>query len=192
MIFIKLFGFLKGLAQQGFFYFVLFVIFLVIVADNYSEAKKGDEISIEFKETNNDEAEVAAIPTTADSLIAFAMDLKGIPYHYAGNSLQGFDCSGFTYYVFQHFNIPLPRSSSQQYATGEPVPIATIKKGDLLFFSGTQNHSVGHVGIVIAEKGADSPFIHSSSGGGRGVTIDSLSHPHYQARFLGARRMTRN
>lgn len=189
MLLSKFFGILKSLLQQGFFYFMLFVVFLVIMADNYSsEARKGFETT--YDEKGEEENIVLEVPSKTDSLIDFALSLEGIPYHYSGNSLQGFDCSGFTYYVFQHFNVPIPRSSSQQYIIGQPISTAAIRKGDLLFFSGTQNNTVGHVGIVIEEQEEDSKFIHSSSGGGgRGVTIDSLSQPHYQARFLGARRV---
>lgn len=189
MILHRTFQLLKRLGKQGFTYFAIGVIFLVIFADNHAEA---------LKESTSETVEVSSKPklieidsfTKADSLIDFALTLNGIPYQYAGTSLQGFDCSGFTYFVFQKFNIPIPRSSSMQYTIGTPIEREAIRKGDLLFFKGPKSEKVGHVGIAVTDYDEKLAFIHSSSGkGGRGVTIDSLAHPHYTARYLGARRI---
>src|SRR5690606_38060054 len=78
----------------------------------------------------------------------------------------------------------------QQYSVGVPIDREEIKKGDLLFFKGPKSETVGHVGIAITDYEDKLAFIHSSSGrDGIGITIDSPSHPHYAARFLGARRV---
>jgi cell wall-associated NlpC family hydrolase len=189
---------LKQLARKRFMYFVLAVIFLVILADNYSEAHKNRISSratrissppvkenIIFENTNKS--------SKVDSLVVFALSLEGIPYQYGGKSLNGFDCSGFTYYVYNKFGVTIPAGSANQYLKGEPIEASQIRKGDLLFFTGTQkgDRSVGHVGIAISDEMAeDVEFVHSSSGGGgRGVTVNSLEHTHYKARFLGARRV---
>ncbi|MDO9554244.1 C40 family peptidase [Rhodonellum sp.] len=135
--------------------------------------------------------EISAPQTKADSLVTFAMSLQGIPYQYAGKSLEGFDCSGFLYFVFNKFGIAIPAGSANQYLLGEPVDEAEMQKGDLIFFVGYEDaEDVGHSGIVISEKGEEIKFIHSSSGGdGRGVTINRLDEPHYRNRFLGLRRI---
>lgn len=127
----------------------------------------------------------------ADSLVTFAMSLQGIPYQYAGKSLEGFDCSGFLYFVYDRFGIAIPAGSANQYLLGEPVGEADGHKGDLIFFVGYEEaNDVGHSGIVISEIGEEIKFIHSSSGGdGRGVTTNSLDEPHYRDRFLGIRRI---
>lgn len=188
MILKRTLQFLKGLGKQGFSYFIIGVIFLVIVADKHAKALKDSHF--ETSEVMDIEPIETPTPTKADSLINFALALDGIPYQYAGTSLQGFDCSGFTYFVYNEFDISIPRSSRQQFSVGAPVNREEIKKGDLLFFKGPSSETVGHVGIAITDHEDKLVFIHSSSGGGgRGVTLDSLSHPHYTARFLGARRI---
>lgn len=188
MILKRTFHFLKKLSQQGFTYFAIGVIFLIVLADKHAEALKEG-----YPEVKEASLELAPdkVRTKTDSLIDFALTLDGIPYRYAGSSVQGFDCSGFTYFVYQKFDIPIPRASWQQYNVGIPIGKDEIRKGDLLFFKGPQSETVGHVGIAITGHEEDRlEFIHSSSGGGgRGVTVDSLSHPHYTERFLGARRM---
>ena len=178
-------------------YFVVAVVILVIVADNYSEAHRNkilsqpEQVSEKVTELSTFDQEIQ--PSKTDSLVEFALSLKGIPYVYAGKSLKGFDCSGFTYYVYNKFDLEIPAGSANQYLIGEPVKIQDIQKGDLVFFTGTQrgDRSVGHVGIVISSESPEEvEFVHSSSGGGgRGVTVNSLDHPHYKARFLGARRL---
>lgn len=187
---------IKKMAQLRFLYFVVAVILLVIFADNYSEAHKNKLRSKQsyktFESKEVSDQEFHASPSKIDSLVNYALTLQGIPYQYAGKSLKGFDCSGFTFFVFNKFGISIPAGSANQYLLGESVQISEIQKGDLVFFTGTEKGSneVGHVGIVISAKGEEVQFIHSSSGGGgRGITINSLEHPHYNARYLGVRRM---
>ena len=194
-----LFHFLKRLAQKRFMYFVALVVILVIVADKHSEAHKKRILNRQQKPIAESQPTVSSnqdqvlTSTKTDSLVAFALSLEGIPYVYAGKSLSGFDCSGFTYFVYNKFGFQIPAGSANQFLVGEPVDMSEIKKGDLVFFTGTQkgDRSVGHVGIVVSEDTEEEvEFVHSSSGGGgRGVTTNSLEHPHYKARFLGARRV---
>ena len=193
----RLFTFMKKLLSKRFSYFVLAVIFLRFWADHYTEARRETIAQNTAEKQPVTSLEKPPIPRPenagkTDSIVNFALSLKGTPYIYAGKSPDGFDCSGFIYYVFNHFGIEIPAGSANQYLIGEAVDYPEISKGDLLFFVGTQKGSktVGHVGLVISEKGEEILFIHSSSGGGgRGVTINSLEHPHYKARFLGTRRV---
>lgn len=124
----------------------------------------------------------------ADSLTAFALELKGVPYRWGGKSLKGFDCSGFVSYIFEQFGHSIERSSRAQSRQGNEVAREDLKKGDLLFFTGTnpQQRRVGHVGIVISDKGESPEFIHSSSYGG--VKVSKLEG-HYETRFLKAKRL---
>lgn len=193
------FSFLRKLAQMKFMYFVAAVIILVIFADNYSETRKtrlgSSNPGYKTQQSSSviGDVEDISIPSSKiDSLVEYALTLEGIPYQYAGKSLNGFDCSGFTYFVYKKFDIDIPAGSANQYREGEFIREEAIEKGDLLFFTGTEKGSrnVGHVGIVISIDEGDVRFVHSSSGGGgRGVTINSLEHPHYKARFLGAKRV---
>lgn len=172
------------------FNFSVAVVLIIIMAQNFSQAQKlrtGPSYvpSISFIDTLN-------IGSKVDSIIDYAVSLEGIPYLWAGKSPEGFDCSGFIYHVYNEFGIDMPGGSANQYLLGEEVEENSIVKGDLLFFTGTENGSttVGHVGIVISTEDEEVLFTHSSSGGGgRGVTVNSLDHPQYRARFLGAKRV---
>ena len=127
----------------------------------------------------------------ADSLVNFALSLTGTPYRYGGKSLNGFDCSGFVYHVFNRFGFnDLNRSSRTQAIQGSAVELEQAQKGDLLFFTGTnpQQRQVGHVGIVISAPGEEVQFVHSSSNGG--VKVSKLEG-YYETRFMQAKRILR-
>lgn len=117
----------------------------------------------------------------ATGLIARALSLRGIPYVFGGTSRSGFDCSGFTQYVFAANGISLPRTSYAQFGVGGSVSRADLQPGDLVFFT-TYSQGASHVGIYIG----GGRFIHASDGG---VRITSLSDSYYAKRFLGARRV---
>ena len=84
-------------------------------------------------------ANVAPAPASA-GVLAIAASLKGIYYVYGGTTLAGFDCSGYTQYVFNRVGITLPRTAEEQrqFATPVSVPLP----GDLVFF-GVPAHHVG-------------------------------------------------
>ena len=113
----------------------------------------------------------------------FAQKLYGTPYIWAGSSPNGFDCSGFVYYIFNHFGIFIPRTADEQFQVGLAVNPSELQVGDLVFFS-TYEPGPSHTGIYIGND----QFIHASSAAGK-VTITALSKPYYQARYLGARRI---
>ena len=122
---------------------------------------------------------------TPQELVAYAKTLDGIPYLYASvDPAQGFDCSGFITYVFNHFQIAVPRSSVDFTNVGKPVDIKAAKEGDLILFTGTVDsiRIVGHMGIV-TENADTLKFIHSTSGRADGVTISPFSE-HYRKRFV--------
>lgn len=127
--------------------------------------------------------------TKADSIVAFALQRYGAEYSYGGVTEEGFDCSGFTTYVFQKFNIRVPHGSALQSTLGESVPLAQARKGDLIIFTGTdvQDRTPGHVGIVITHAPKAVQFVHSSSNGG--VKVNEVEGTLYQERFLDVRRV---
>jgi peptidoglycan DL-endopeptidase CwlO len=113
------------------------------------------------------------------SIVHFARRYLGIPYAYGGVSPRtGFDCSGFTRFVFAHFGIVLPHAAAGQFGFGRRVSRARLRPGDLVFFDG-----LGHVGLYIG----GGRFIHAPHTGVR-VEVDSLSG-WYGARYDGARRI---
>ncbi len=114
-------------------------------------------------------------------VVRFARQLLGIPYSYGGTSPRsGFDCSGFTRFVYAHFGITLPHYSGAQFDRGRRVSRAGLRPGDLLFFDG-----LGHVGMYVGAG----RFIHAPHSGTR-VSIDPLSG-WYAGRYDGARRLLR-
>jgi cell wall-associated NlpC family hydrolase len=120
-----------------------------------------------------------------EQVMAFAETLMGTPYVYASTDPKvGFDCSGFITYVFNHFNIRVPRSSIDFTNVGKPIPVEQAKRGDIILFTGTDSteREVGHMGLVVSNTDT-LRFIHSSSGKAMGVTVTPLSK-YYQSRFV--------
>jgi cell wall-associated NlpC family hydrolase len=121
-----------------------------------------------------------------DSLVVFARTLIGVPYLYASTDpANGFDCSGFITYVFNHFNIKVPRSSVDFTNYGQEVAVENARLGDLILFTGTDStiRIVGHMGIVENMVEDKLYFIHSSSGKAMGVVITPLEK-YYRSRFV--------
>lgn len=127
--------------------------------------------------------------TLRDSLVAYGISYLGTPYVTAGCSKEGFDCSGFVYYVFTHFNIKVPRSSAAFEHFGTEIPIESVQKGDLLLFLSPTRDAIGHMGIVSNPNGMKSDFIHATSGRDMSVVITPLSNAGYTKRFVKAIRV---
>lgn len=81
-----------------------------------------------------------AVSASASAIVNYARQFVGTPYVYGGSTPAGFDCSGFTSYVFAQFGISLPRSSSAQASAGTVVSADQAQPGDLVWWP-------GHVGI---------------------------------------------
>jgi cell wall-associated NlpC family hydrolase len=130
--------------------------------------------------------EVKTTGVSPDNIVAYAKTLLGTPYLYASTDpVKGFDCSGFITYVFNHFNIKVPRSSIDFTHVGKEIPVNESKTGDLILFTGTDSTErfVGHMGIIVSNAAGEIQFIHSSSGKAHGVTITPLN-PYYKGRFM--------
>lgn len=124
--------------------------------------------------------------TTPAELIAFARTLTGTPYKYGSTDPgQGFDCSGFITYVFNHFGINVPRSSVDFTFVPREIAVKQALPGDLILFTGTDStiRTVGHMGIIVSNNGSEIVFIHSTSGKAYGVTETPLN-AYYQGRFM--------
>ena len=129
-------------------------------------------------------------------IVSYAKKFLGVPYVYGGASSSGFDCSGFTMYVFDHFGISMGHGAQMQSKLGKAVEanknsktslLENLEVGDLVFFLDYETmDEIGHCGIYIG----DGDFIHASSGSGYCVKINSLlPGEYYNTRYCSARRV---
>lgn len=109
-------------------------------------------------------------------------ELIGIQYKWGGASTKGFDCSGFTRYVFKQFDIELPHYSKGQSYLGYKVEKSELRTGDLVFFN-TGGYGISHVGIYIG----NGKFVHAATD--EGVVINPLDESYYAKRYVTARRI---
>lgn len=157
----------------------------------YGSSKAGG-FSSQRIETTDEDTVVDRFNTNVylgDKIVSFGMKFLGTPYVAAGCSKDGFDCSGFVYFVYNNFKIQVPRSSSQFKNFGKEIPISEVKKGDILLFLSPTKNVIGHIGIVSNPKGMASDFIHATSGREMKVVITSLTKPGYTRRFVKAIRV---
>lgn len=125
-------------------------------------------------------------------LTAFAETLVGIPYRYGSMKKEnGFDCSGFINYVFNHYKIAVPRTSAAFTNAGQEVSIKDSKRGDLILFTGSDVKSgvVGHMGIVTENTRHNFSFIHASTSSG---VIFSTLNSYFAPRFVKVIRLFHN
>ena len=114
----------------------------------------------------------------------YALQYLGCRYVYGGSSPKGFDCSGFTSYVYKQFGISIQRTASGQLNNGYAVSRGELKPGDLVMFKSYGSKPASHVGIYIG----GGEFVHASAPG-VGVVIDSLNSSFYSRTYVGARRI---
>jgi cell wall-associated NlpC family hydrolase len=128
----------------------------------------------------------ASMPSTSSlvpapshgNVVSIAMQYLGVPYVWGGASPSGFDCSGFTMYVYAQIGVSLPHYTGAQYAMGVAVPRDQLQPGDLVFFDG-----LGHEGMYIGNN----QFIHAPHTGDV-VKISSITG-WYASTYVGARRV---
>lgn len=114
--------------------------------------------------------------STGNQIAAAAMKFRGYRYVYGGTTPNGFDCSGFTTYIYRQFGISLPRTSGGQASVGRSVSRSEMQAGDILAFP-------GHVGIYIGNGN----MVHASNPT-RGVVVDNVFSGYYSGRLLSIRR----
>ena len=148
-------------------------------------------------ETNSSSEEIANVEEAVNSepvanvnkgqeVADFAKQFLGLQYVLGGKTPEtGFDCSGFTKYVFKNFGFNLGSVSADQTSIGKEVSKDELKVGDLILFYDEAKTKIGHVGIYLGND----EFIHAANAT-RGVVIDGLSsNSYYNTRFVTARRI---
>ena len=129
----------------------------------------------------------SSISSSNSSIISFAKQYLGTRYSYGGASPSGFDCSGFTMYVYKQFGYSLPHTATGQWQSGigtKVYSIGALQAGDLVFFSDPSRNAgkaCSHAGIYIG----GGQFIHSSSSKSNGVIISDLTSGYYNTYFVG-------
>ena len=177
-------------------FFITIIIIFIGCINSKTDSPAGQEDSIEIVTAVIDSVAIKPIEPekkrteikkiNPDSLVVFARTLVGVPYLYASaDPANGFDCSGFITYVFNHFGITVPRSSVDFTNFGRGIGIDKAKPGDLILFTGTDStiRIVGHMGIVESIKNDTLYFIHSTSGKMKGVVITPFGN-YYRSRFV--------
>lgn len=106
--------------------------------------------------------------------------MKSIPYLYGGNTMAGFDCSGFIYFVHSQAGLSITRQSSEGYFT-QSATVTSPVVGDLVFFENTYKEGISHMGIYLGNN----EFIHAGS---KGVEITSLDSSYWKEHFVSFKR----
>ena len=151
----------------------------VVQTEQVTDVKQEETPKVEEAPTT------ATTTSTGTAIVEYAKQYLGYKYVSGGASPStGFDCSGFTTYVYKHFGVSLNRTSSAQINNGVAVSKDNLQPGDLVLFNNDANTKIGHVGIYIG----DGNFIHASNPKD-GVKITTLLSGYYKIRYVGARRV---
>ena len=136
------------------------------------------------KKEENDK--VVSTKVTGEQVVEYAKKYLGCNYVYGGKTPKGFDCSGFTYYVYKNFGYNLSTSSKGQATNGKEVAKNDLRPGDIIIFKNQSLTAIGHVGIYIGNN----KIIHASEPG-VGVIITDLDAKgyNYNKRYVTARRI---
>lgn len=170
----------------------------------------------QFSAEKNSES-VSSSPNESE-MITYAKSLLGVPYVYGGSSAEGFDCSGFVKYVFDKFNIQIPRTTFDQMKLGKRVDLGNITQNDLIFFDTRSAQTISKKeakpdkafifeDIVIDENDTidskkekpvvathvgiyigNGKFIHASSYN-RKIVIEDLNSAYFKGRIVDIKRL---
>lgn len=121
-------------------------------------------------------------PQGDNEIINTAKSFLGTPYQWGGTSPSGFDCSGFTQYVLAQNGKSIPRTSQEQFASGQAVDKSNLQAGDLVFYNWQGGTDATHVGIYEG----NGKMIHAPHSGDVVKEVDFNSYG--QNAYLGARR----
>ena len=178
------------LAESGSWYAVSYNGTAGYVAKQYvtlGDSLPADTGSTDTSADSSTDTGSSTVPSGSygSSAVSIAYQYLGVPYVYGGASPSGFDCSGFTMYVYAQLGVSLPHGATPQLNYGTYVSRSDLQPGDLVFFS-DGSYPASHVGIYVG----DDQFIHASSSSSNGycVCVSSLNSNYYSRNFVGGRR----
>ena len=162
----------------------LFIVFVHACSSIYvdrQQTPKVVEIPEDYQPEIGDEKVRNQLQTEAEKLM-------GTKYKFGGTTPKGFDCSGFTGYVYDKAQIDISRSSLTQAKKGIQIKVKEAQKGDLIFFTGTGRNKISHVAMVISNDAKGLVVIHSTTS--KGVRKDNVTHSAYwKPKVLFARKI---
>ena len=145
------------------------------------------------KTNENDNSSVGnitneTVSAQGNEVVEYAKKYLGYAYVVGGKTPEtGFDCSGFTRYVYKNFGYNLATVSYQQTSVGTEVTRENLKPGDLVLFYNDEKTKIGHTGIYVG----NGDFIHAANPK-RGVVYDNINiSTYYNERFVTARRIVK-
>lgn len=176
--------------------YILFLFLLVGCGASKKKTSQSQERKITVEASNADtppikkskKEKLGPAELKADHIIGTALSFSGVRYKFGGTTKKGMDCSGLLYVAFSEHKVQLPRISYQMAEEGRPVRVKNLVKGDLLFFKTSKGRKkINHVGMVVAVRGEDVKFIHSTTS--RGVIVSSLREGYWNYAFVKATRV---
>jgi cell wall-associated NlpC family hydrolase len=154
------------------------------IADAKKKKKKSGKKGKKDKK-NKSKSKQKSGKGTGDDIVREAQKYKGTRYVYAGDSPKGFDCSGFTWYVYNKVTgMDITRTVKSQSKQGKSVSNGSWQPGDILLFRNTAGKGLTHCGIFISGD----KFIHAENEK-TGVVISTLGDGYYKDHYAGARRL---
>lgn len=122
--------------------------------------------------------------STGGSIVDYGKKFMGVPYVWGGTSPSGFDCSGFTQYIYKNAaGISIPRTTDQQYKIGTAVAKSDLQPGDLIFYENTYKKGISHVGVYAGNN----MVLNATSSDG--IDLVSMNNPYWGPRYAGAKRV---
>jgi len=156
-------------------------------ADKAGDAQQTGDVPPGTEEPADGDAAQSEDKVDRQALVEYAKTFLGVKYVYGGETPNGFDCSGFVWYVYDKFGISITRQASSQAQGGRKISKSELKPGDLVFFDTYDKNGklndISHVGIYIG----DGKFIHASTDLHKKIAIESLSSSYYSKRYMCAR-----